>query len=231
MRTLWLASAAFIVSTHFASAQPATPAPAPTGAPNAPTETSPGMSPGNTASPTATPMTPPSNSGAMSPGATSNGSMSNGTMSNGSMSNGTMSPGATSNGAMSNGSMSNGSMSNGSAMSPNASHHKMPANASAAKYLQIAQSAIDHHNKARADEALSRAETRLLTRAAPQSSATSPDESPAITAITQARQALKAGDFKQASAETNTAIQQEQASGGPGNMGSMPAKSPNGMTQ
>jgi hypothetical protein len=221
MRTLWLASAAFIVSTHFASAQPATPAPAPTGAPNAPTETSPGMSPGNTASPTATPMTPPSNSGAMSPGATSNGSMSNG-----SMSNGTMSPGATSNGAM-----SNGSMSNGSAMSPNASHHKMPANASAAKYLQIAQSAIDHHNKARADEALSRAETRLLTRAVPQSSATSPDESPAITAITQARQALKAGDFKQASAETNTAIQQEQASGGPGNMGSMPAKSPNGMTQ
>jgi hypothetical protein len=206
MRTLWLASAAFIVSTHFASAQPATPAPAPTGAPNAPTETSPGMSPGNTASPTATPMTPPSNSGAMSPGATSNGTMSNGAM-------------------------SNGTMSNGSAMSPNASHHKMPANASAAKYLQIAQSAIDHHNKARADDALSRAETRLLTRAVPQSSATSPDESPAITAITQARQALKAGDFKQASAETNTAIQQEQASGGPGNMGAMPAKSPNGMTQ
>jgi hypothetical protein len=108
----------------------------------------------------------------------------------------------------------------------------MPADASAATYLQIAQSAIQHHNKARADEALSRAETRLLTRSVPQSSATSPDQSPAITAITQARQALKAGDFQQASAETNTALQHAHSAGGPMGMGATPTKSsPNGMTQ
>ena len=104
----------------------------------------------------------------------------------------------------------------------------MPADASAANYLQIAQSATQHHNKARADEALSRAETRLLTRAVPQSSASSPDQSPAITAITQARQALKAGDFTQASADINTAIQHEhawaQGSGGGMGMGAMPTQ-------
>jgi hypothetical protein len=113
---------------------------------------------------------------------------------------------------------------------------KMPADASAASYLQIAQSATQHHNKARADEALSRAETRLLTRSVPQSSASSPDQSPAITAITQARQALSAGDFTQASADINTAIQHEHAwsqnSGGSMGMGAMPTKSsPNGMSQ
>ena len=193
MRTLWLTSAALIVSAHFACAQTMSPAPAPTGAPNAPAETSPGMSPGNTASPSPS-MAQPSNSGSMNNGAMSNGAMSNGSMSNGSMSNGS-------------------AMNQSSGMASSGSHHmrKMPADASAASYLQIAQSATQHHNKARADEALSRAETRLLTRSVPQSSAASPDQSPAITAITQARQALRAGDFTQASAEINTAMQHAHA--------------------
>lgn len=217
MRTLWLTSAALIASVQFACAQTMSPAPA--GTPNAPAE----MSPGNMASPSSN-MAQPSNSGAMG-----NGSMSNGSMSNGSMSNG----------AMSNGSMSNGAaMNQSSGMTSSGSYpmRKMPADASAASYLQIAQSATQHHNKARADEALSRAETRLLTRSVPQSSASSPDQSPAITAITQARQALSAGDFTQASSDINTAIQHEHAwsqnSGGSMGMGAMPTKSsPNGMSQ
>ena len=196
MRTLWLTSAAFIVSAHFACAQATAPAPAPMAPANPPTQTAPAMS--------------PPNSGAMS-----NGSMSNGSMSNGSMSNGAMSNGA--------------AMSPSSAMAPNSSAHMsmrgMPANASAATYLQIAQSAAQHHNATRANEALSRAETRMLTRAVPQTSAATPDQSPGISAITQARQALRAGNFTQASAEINTAMQHEhaQASGGMSNMGSMPS--------
>ena len=112
---------------------------------------------------------------------------------------------------------------------------KMPAEASAASYLQIAQSATQHHNKARADEALNRAETRLLTRAVPLSSAGSPDQSPAIASIAQARLALKAGDFTQASAEITSAMKQahawSQESGETMGLGAPPKSSPNGMSQ
>lgn len=217
MRTLWLSSAALIVSAHFAWAQ-TTAAPSPMGPANAPTETSPGMSPGGTASPPS--MAQPPNSGAMPNSAMPNGSMSNGSMSTGS------------------------AMNPSSGMAPGGSNHMnmthMPANASAASYLQIAQYATQHHNKARADEALSRAETRLLTRSVPQTSVASPDQSPAIMAITQARQALRAGDFNQASAEIDTAMQHAPASsmapGGMANPGSSmgsPASntSPGGMNR
>ncbi len=82
----------------------------------------------------------------------------------------------------------------------------MPEDASAARYLHIAKFAIRHNDKARADDALSRAETRLLTRAVPQSSAIPTDDSPAVTAIEQARQALRSDNWHEASADTDMAM-------------------------
>lgn len=166
MRSLWLASAAFIVSAGIACAQ--TPSPAP-----APAETSPGMSPGNMAAPPSTP-TPPST---MAPAPQS------------------QAPGTTS----------------GSMGMTHPMHHNMsgmPANGSAGTYLHIAKTAVRNHNKAMAEEALSRAETRLLTRAVPQSSTIPADDSPAVTAIEHARAAIRSGDMQQASADIDTAMHQ-----------------------
>jgi len=92
-------------------------------------------------------------------------------------------------------------------------HHRMmgsvPAEGSARMYLHLAKLAISHHDTARADDALSHAETRLLTRAIPASDASAVDQSPAITAIENARSALRSGDFAQASTYTATAMQAE----------------------
>jgi hypothetical protein len=82
----------------------------------------------------------------------------------------------------------------------------MPQNADVRTYLHIAANAIRHHDKMTADDALSHAETRLLTRAVPASSGPAIDNSPAVTAIEHARQALAAGDFPTASADTKTAM-------------------------
>jgi hypothetical protein len=90
------------------------------------------------------------------------------------------------------------------------SHHHwsattmLPQDASATTYLHIAKSAISHHNVGLADDALSHAETRLLDRAVPQGQV-SPDSSPAIQSIESARQALHAGNYSQASADTKQA--------------------------
>ncbi len=90
------------------------------------------------------------------------------------------------------------------------SHHHwsstsmLPQNASATTYLHIAKSAISHHNVSLADDALSHAETRLLDRAVPQGQI-SPDDSPTIQSIESARQALHAGNYSQASADTKQA--------------------------
>jgi hypothetical protein len=98
----------------------------------------------------------------------------------------------------------------GQAPGPMYSHHHwsstsaMPADASAATYLHIAKSAIGHHNVTLADDALSNAETQLLDRAVPQGQVM-PDNSPSIQSIESARKALHAGDYSQASADTNQA--------------------------
>ncbi len=76
----------------------------------------------------------------------------------------------------------------------------------AAQCLQTAQQAIAHHDRAKASEALSQAETRLLTRAVPQTQATMPDQSPAIAAIERARKAVEAGDYTKAAKETAMAM-------------------------
>jgi hypothetical protein len=82
----------------------------------------------------------------------------------------------------------------------------MPENASADRYLHIASDAIKHHNKTVADDALSHAETRLLTRAVPASSNMTADDSPRISAIEGARKALTSGDYQTASDDTRQAM-------------------------
>jgi hypothetical protein len=198
MRSLWLASAALIVTTGMAFAQTSTPGMAPAGAPNAPVETSPGMSPGKTA--------PPSG-------------MSNQGMSNQGTSSGMQSPPANGSGssAMGNGSMGNGST--GTGMTPHHAHHEhMAANGSTKMYLHMAQEAIRQHNRTQADEALSHAETRMLTRAVPQSTAATADSSPGVTAIENARAAVRKGNWAEAAQDTQMAMQ-HHANEGTGNEG------------
>jgi hypothetical protein len=80
----------------------------------------------------------------------------------------------------------------------------LPAEASAADYLHIANAAIQHHNVSLADDALSHAETRLLNRSVPQGQVAA-DDTPSIQSIESARQALHAGNYSQASADTKQA--------------------------
>jgi hypothetical protein len=80
----------------------------------------------------------------------------------------------------------------------------LPADADAATYLHIAKTAIMHRNATLADEALGRAETRLLDRAVPQGQV-GPDQSPVVQSIENARHALQGHDFKQAGMATSQA--------------------------
>jgi hypothetical protein len=96
----------------------------------------------------------------------------------------------------------------------------LPENASATAYLDIAKSAISAHNYSQADEALSRAETRLLTRAVDQSNPSPVDNSPAVTSIQQARAALRAHDSANALQATESALQQASAGGDSSGMSS-----------
>ncbi len=176
MRSLWLASAALVVTTGMACAQ-TTPAPA---------ETAPGMEPGN--------MAPP---GAMSPGT---------------MSGPQSSPGSGAKG-----------------MAPHHHQAHTPADGSTMMYLHIADQAIHHHNRAQADEALSRAETRMLTRTVLQTSGPAADTSPDVTAVENARAALRKGDWAEAAQDTKMAMQQHGTDNeGTGNMA--PAASSNMMS-
>jgi hypothetical protein len=84
----------------------------------------------------------------------------------------------------------------------------LPANANTGTYLHIAKMAIHKHELARADDALSHAETRLLTRSVPADSGSLADNSPAVSSIEHARSALSAGNYAQASSDTDTAMQQ-----------------------
>jgi len=94
----------------------------------------------------------------------------------------------------------------------------MPADADAHTYLKIAAMAIKHHDKATADEALNRAETRMLTRSVPASGAMT-DDSPGVTAVENARQAVDAGNFHEAMVDTDMAMHHHM--GGMGMSGGM----------
>ncbi len=81
----------------------------------------------------------------------------------------------------------------------------VPEDASATTYLHIANTAIKHHNKAVADDALSHAETRLLTRSV-QQGAIAADDSPPVQSIESARKALQSGDYSTAATNTKEAL-------------------------
>jgi hypothetical protein len=84
----------------------------------------------------------------------------------------------------------------------------MPADGAPGMYLHIAKMAIMHHDKATADDALSHAETRLLSRAVPADQGSATDESPAVTSIEHARMALSSGNMMVASSDTSMAMSQ-----------------------
>jgi hypothetical protein len=137
MRSLWLATAAFIVAGGIACAQ-TTPSP---------------MAPGGG---TMSPMQPP----AMSP------------------------------------------------MQPPAGHDQ------ATRYLQRARAAIQQHRRAQADTMLSNAETIMLTRTVPQTTGPVPDNSPRVTAIENARAAVKQGNWSAAAQYTDEALRHHATADG-----------------
>jgi len=215
MRTLWLASTALLITTGIAFAQSTqTASPAPAGAVNSP-QVSPSGSPGKMApAPSNSPMSAmssaPSNGSAPSPAPT--GAVGAPDVAAGAApgtSPGKMAPAPNGINAAGTGSMASTTKVQ-SAPGPMYSHHHwsttsmLPQNASATTYLHIAKTAISHHNLSLADDALSHAETRLLDRAVPQGQI-SPDDSPTIQSIESARQALHAGNYSQASADTKQA--------------------------
>jgi hypothetical protein len=109
----------------------------------------------------------------------------------------------------------------------------MPEDADARTYLHIATDAIRHNNKAVADDALSHAETRLLTRSVPQSSTIPVDESQSVTAIEHARQAVASGDMTVAMTDTRDAMHTMHGGMMAGQMdapGASPQPAPGGMT-
>lgn len=72
-------------------------------------------------------------------------------------------------------------------------------NATPQQFLQQAQMALQHHRSGEAQEALERAETRMLDRSTMPSAANEPDMSPMIKQVTDARDALGRRDWQQAS--------------------------------
>ncbi len=209
MRSLWLASTALLITTGIACAQSTpTAAPAPTGAVTAP-QVTPSGAPGNMA-----PASSGSSMSSMSNTASSGTSSTPTPAPNGAASAPDVNAGAapgTAPGKMSTASNSMASTQTGhAAPGPLYSHHHwttttaLPADASASTYLHIAKSAIWHHNVTLADDALTDAETQLLDRAVPQGQVMA-DNSPSIQSIENARKALHAGDYSQASADTKQA--------------------------
>jgi hypothetical protein len=207
MRSLWLASAAFIISTGIAVAQTVqtpTTAPASTGATTAPAVTPPGMSPDSMA-PAPSGMAPSSSASAATPASIATPAPA--------PTGATNAPAVTQNGSSPGNTAQtpSSSMSSSTAMNTPSKpvHHwasshsaKLPENASTETYLHIASMAIKHHNKAVADDALSHAETRLLTRSVPQGSIAA-DDSPSVQSIESARKALRSGDFATAASDTH----------------------------
>ena len=210
MRSLWLASTALLITTGIACAQSTQMAsPAPTGAVTAPQVTPSGAAGNMAPAPTKSSMS------AMSSSATSGTTSMASPAPNGAASAPDVNSGAptgTAPGKMSTASNGMGTTQTGPATpGPMYSHHHhwtstttLPADASASTYLHIARSAIGHHNVALADDALSNAETQLLDRSVPQGQVMA-DSSPSIQSIENARKALHAGNYTQASADTKQA--------------------------
>ena len=139
----------------------------------------------------------------------------------------TPAPGMANPGSMSRrGTMSagHGTMSNPGMMSPMQS--PSTGQDTAAHYLWQARTAIQQHHRAQADSLLSHAETLLLTRAVPQSAGPTQDNSPRVTAIENARAAVKQGNWNQAAQYTDQAIHHHAMMNG-GGMG-QGTMSPNG---
>jgi len=76
----------------------------------------------------------------------------------------------------------------------------------AAMYLHMAKVAVGNGNKAAADEYLSRAETRMLSRAVPSTDANQPINTPGVAAVRSARADIKAGNMTQASTDIDNAM-------------------------
>ncbi|MDE1896154.1 MAG: hypothetical protein KGH91_03660 [Rhodospirillales bacterium] len=129
-----------------------------------------------------------------------------------------MAPDDQSSGGMSSSGMAPNSASGSSGgMTDSTSQNEMSTNSGARTYLHMAQHAIEHHEKTRAESALGHAETRLLTRSVDAGSSMSMDQSPAVKAIEDARNALSSGDYSTASQDTSNALQQLDS---PNNMSS-----------
>jgi hypothetical protein len=226
MRFALLASAAFLMSAGLACAQTSSSTPAPDGAPNA-AQASPGESPGKMA---------PAGGGMVSTPQYSQDQIKTSSSASAPAADGSPSA-ASANPGEPAGKMAPATAV-GSEMSPTPKHlamahgsgQTMPENADARTYLHMAADAIKHHDKFTAEEALDRAETRLLTRSVPESSAIPTDDSPAVTAIEHAHAAVAAGDFEQASIDTKEAMHAHRmmADGAPMSSSSMssPMSSP-----
>jgi hypothetical protein len=78
----------------------------------------------------------------------------------------------------------------------------------AAMYLHKAKVAVTNGNKAAAEDYLSRAETRMLSRSVPSTEAGQPINTPGIAAVRSARADVSAGNMKQAAADIDTAMAQ-----------------------
>ena len=83
-------------------------------------------------------------------------------------------------------------------------------NASAVDYLRAAQEDLRHHRGGAAQEAMERAETRLLDRSVPQGQGNVPDTAPAIQEIHSARDALGHQDWRMAQQHLDMAVQHAQ---------------------
>lgn len=95
--------------------------------------------------------------------------------------------------------------------------------ASINQFLTHAQTAVRRGRTGEAQEALERAETRVLTRSTTASTAGTPDADPRVASIEAARQALGRGDKNAAMQSINAAMTTgESASTGSMPMGTMP---------
>ncbi|WBO60797.1 MULTISPECIES: hypothetical protein [unclassified Acidocella] len=184
MRSLWMASAALLMTAGIACAQTT-----PQGATNAPNEVPDGAAAGKTAPNSGTTTMAPGNA-APAPQGAINAPMET-------------PPGAAP----------------GKTASAPMKQHKMkhhwkhdedgkmkPPHGGPEASLKSAKMAMEHHDYARAQSDLSHAETLLLTRSVDQGSGMSPDQSPAVHSIEQARKALRAHDTQGAMSATDAAM-------------------------
>lgn len=106
--------------------------------------------------------------------------------------------------------MDNGGMTDQGAMPKPRMHTgaraALPADGSPQHYLSVAREALNRHRPREAEDALAFAETRLLDRSVPASAAGQPDDSPAIRAITDARDAIGKRDWQGAQQSIDRAM-------------------------